>query len=106
MNFEDPTVFRAMTDLKKGIKIWRKTYGFDFGSFVEGNSKGDANLTSCSLHCLEAEYAKFAQSCKRKGGIFKCCVLGWVGNTRHTFQSFSTIVTSHYCIIDEDLAKG
>ena len=86
MNFEDPTVFKAMTDLKKGINIWRKTYGFDFGSFVEGDSKGDANLTSCSLHCLEAEYGKFAQNCKRKGGLFKCCVLGWVDNTQDSRQ--------------------
>ena len=78
MNFEDPTVFKAMTDLENGVDIWRKTYGFDFVSFVEGNSSGHANLTSCSLHCPEAEYWKFARDCKRRGGIFKCCVLGWV----------------------------
>ena len=76
MNFEDPQVFREMTDLVNGIDIWRKTYGFDFGSFVEGNEKGEANLTSCSLHCLEAEYGEFAQECKRQRGLFKCCVLG------------------------------
>ena len=51
---------------------------------MEGNSSGEANLTSCSLHCLEAEYGKFAQDCKRQGGLFKCCVLGWVQGEPHS----------------------
>ena len=75
-NFEDPEVWKDMTDSKKGIGIWKKTYGFDFGGFTEGLD-GQANSSLCQQHCLEAEYGKFARRCAKKGGIFKCCVLGY-----------------------------
>ena len=75
-NFEDPEVWSDMTDSKKGIDIWKKTYGFDFGGFTEGLG-GKANSSHCQQHCLEAEYGRFARKCAKQGGFFKCCVLGY-----------------------------
>ena len=85
-NLEDPKVFRAMTDPQKGPKLWKKTYGLDFVSFLPvvnfsvyevNQQKWTYNTTSYhEVHenCLAAEYGKFAQDCKKKGGFFKCCV--------------------------------
>ena len=34
LNMEDPKVFKAMTDPKKGPRLWIKTYGMDFADFL------------------------------------------------------------------------
>lgn len=75
LNMEDPKVFKAFTNAKSGVELWKKTYGFDFVTFLEGLG-GKANVSQCHQHCLRAEYGKFAQQCKRSGGLFKCCILG------------------------------
>jgi len=74
-NLEDPQVWNAMLDRKKGPKIWRKTYGYDYVSLVEGLD-GEANYTKCYIHCFKAEQGRFAKKCKRDGGLFKCCMIG------------------------------
>ena len=79
-NFEDPKVFRAMTDSRKGIQLWKKTYGFDYATFVEG-FEAIQNNTKCSLQCLKAEQSFFASKCQKIGGIFKCCLLSYVFTT-------------------------
>ena len=76
-NMEDPKVFKAFTNPKSGVELWKKTYGFDFVTFLEGLG-GKANISRCHQHCLRAEYGSFAQQCKRSGGLFKCCILGYV----------------------------
>ena len=75
-NFEDPTVWKEMTDPEKGIAIWKRTYGFDFGALTQGLG-GNANTSECQQHCLEAEYGDFAKKCQKNGGFFKCCILGY-----------------------------
>ena len=73
-NLEDPEVWKDMTDLKKASNIWKKTYGYDFAALVEG-LKGSANMTKCMIDCFKSEQRSFARKCKRKGGLFKCCLL-------------------------------
>ena len=75
-NLEDPQVFDAMTDKKKAPKLWKKTYGFDYVTLIEGRN-GKANLTKCYMNCLKAEKSKFATKCTNSGGLFKCCLLGY-----------------------------
>ena len=72
-NFEDPKVFRDLTDWNKGLKYWKKTYGFDFVSF--NNMKNQPIQDSeCIEYCFKAETQKFATKCKKNGGFFKCCL--------------------------------
>ena len=75
-NLEDPKVFKDFTDPKKGLALWKKTYGFDYAAFIPGY-QGAANMNSCQQDCLKAEYSKFAKDCKADGGFFKCCLLGY-----------------------------
>ena len=75
-NLEDPKVFKAFTDPKKGIGLWKKTYGFDYAAFIPGKG-GKANMNKCQQECLKAEYSKFAKDCKADKGFFKCCLLGY-----------------------------
>ena len=79
MNWEDPSVLKAMTDgSKKGLELWKKTYGFDWADWLPGQGN-DGKLNGYSFehimtHCkLQAQYNSFAQSCKKSGGFFKCC---------------------------------
>ena len=73
-NFEDPEVLIAMTDgTKKGLELWKKTYGFDWAEWTDGEGKKQS-LGKAKIHCLRAEYDKFAQDCKKDKGVFKCCV--------------------------------
>ena len=81
-NMEDPKVFKAMTDPKKGLKLWKKTYGMDFVDFlpvvnftvVQGQTIYAPSFHRVYKNCLGAEYGKFALDCKKKGGFFKCCM--------------------------------
>ena len=58
------------------MTVWKETYGFDFVSVVPG--QGDlSNPTDCYLDCLKAEYSQFAKNCRKGGGVFKCCHLGY-----------------------------
>ena len=75
-NMEDPKVFKALTNPKSGADLWKKTYGFDFVALL-GGMGGKANVNQCHQHCLRAEYGKFARQCKKSGGLFKCCILGY-----------------------------
>ena len=34
LNMEDPKVFKAMTDPKKGPSLWIQTYGMDYADFL------------------------------------------------------------------------
>ena len=76
-NFADPKVLHAMTDgTKKGLNLWKKSYGFDHAYWIPGKGKV-AYVEKCQAHCLEAEYGKhgsFALDCKKNKGFFKCCV--------------------------------
>ena len=65
-NFENPEIFKKMMDLKKGPKIWRKTFGFDFVSL-------DIWSFKCYEYCYKAEKRKFARKCRKDNGFFKCC---------------------------------
>ena len=78
-NFEDPEVFDAMTNSppKKKSELWKKTYGFDWTRRIDG-FQGTGNFIPCWKHCLRAEYSPFAKSCKKSGGLFKCCVYGYI----------------------------
>ena len=84
LNMEDPKVFKAMTDPKKGPKLWKKTYGMDFVDFlpvvnftaVQGQTIYAPSFYTVYKNCLGAEYGKYAEECKKKGGFFKCCMTG------------------------------
>ena len=76
-NLEDPKVWKAMKDPKKGPKLWKKTYGFDYVSLIEGQH-GKANNTKCYINCFRAEHTKFAKDCKDNGGVFKCCMIRYI----------------------------
>ena len=58
-----------------GPKVWKRTYGYDHVSLVPGQGNLD-NKTPCMVDCLKAEYSKFAKQCRKKGGVFKCCMFG------------------------------
>ena len=50
-NFEDPEVWKEMTDSEKGIELWKKTYGFDFGAFTEGlEGKANSSQGECLIN--------------------------------------------------------
>ena len=76
-NMEDPKVFKSMLDSRKGPDLWRKTYGFDFSSPIPGENK-KGNMSICQQECLKEEYGQFAQDCKKGGGFFKCCMIGYL----------------------------
>ena len=65
-NFEDPEIYKQIMDVKKGPKIWKKTFGFDFVSL-------DMFSFKCHRYCYKAEKRKFAKKCRKKNGFFKCC---------------------------------
>ena len=71
-NFEDPEVFKEMTSRKKGRRLWKRTYGFDFVS-INKYPKQPVAATECHRYCFKAEHAKFARICRSNGGFFKCC---------------------------------
>ena len=74
-NMEDPDIFDAFTTKNKAYKFWKRTYGFDYATLVEGkNAKG--NFSKCLMRCLKAEESKFAVNCRHTGGFFKCCTIG------------------------------
>ena len=70
-NFEDPKVFKKKMKGKKGPKLWRKTYGFDFVSL---NQKPNQIVKhqDCYENCFKAERGRFAKDCRNDGGLFKC----------------------------------
>ena len=73
-NFEDPKVLNAMTDgTKKSLQLWKRTYGFDWAEYIPGEGS-NAETFRCNEHCLREEYGEYAQTCKRNGGLFKCCI--------------------------------
>ena len=85
-NFEDPQVLNDLTDgTENGLHLWKKTYGFDWADWIPGHGE-DANMFKLKEHCLEAEYGQYAQNCKRKGGFFKCCVVGFRLDQFHTIR--------------------
>ena len=72
-NFENPKVFKEMMDKKKGKRLWRKIYGFDFVSLNNKKNQPVQNY-ECVRYCYIAERRKFARKCKKDGGFFKCCL--------------------------------
>ena len=71
-NFEDTEVFEKMVKGKQREKIWKRTYGFDYVSFNYMKTK--YIYTRCFMNCLKAELKSFARKCRKKGGVFKCCL--------------------------------
>ena len=70
-NFEDPKILRKMTTGKHREQIWKRTFGFDFVSFLD--KKDPVKYSKCAEYCFKEEYKGFADKCKKKGGLFKCC---------------------------------
>ena len=58
-----------------GEQIWKDTYGFDFVSRSPGDG-ANADPTMGYKNCLKADFSKFAEKCRKKGGVFKCCSSG------------------------------
>ena len=73
-NFEDPKIFKEMIKGPKRKNIWKKTYGFDYVSFNDKKNTPHAYI-GCFKSCLKAEQKRFARKCKKKGGLFKCCMI-------------------------------
>ena len=78
MNWEDPSVLKAMTDgSKKGLELWKKTYGFDWADWLEGQGSGKLSQKSfgkiIAICESDERWSSFAQNCKKSGGFFKCC---------------------------------
>jgi len=84
-NLEDPKIFKQMIKGDKRKSLWKKTYGFDYVSF---NDKEGSKLytTNCYKNCLKAENRKFAKRCRRRGGLFKCCMTGFGTNPWHKLR--------------------
>jgi len=80
-NFVDPKVFKAITNRRKGKKIWKKSYGFHFTKQIPGYFSSKANetldITACMNECAKFEKSKFGKKCRRDKGIVKCCVNYW-----------------------------
>ena len=78
-NFADPAILQEMTDIhsKSTKQIWKDTFGFDTVNFVLSDNK-EWEVTPCGEDCLKAEFSSFAQQCKQAGGVFKCCINGYV----------------------------
>ena len=84
-NWEDPEVWKAFTSSRQNsIKVWKKTYGFDFVGIMPGIGH-ETNSLSCQEHCLKEEFGSYAKKCRKDGGFFKCCVL------KLTISIFETI---------------
>ena len=66
-NWEDPKVLKQMSDPKKGSKLWKQVYGFDYVDIA-------AARWGCYRYCFKAEKRRFARRCKKKKGLFKCCL--------------------------------
>ena len=86
-NLEDPKVWKRMRDAKKGPRAWRRTYGFDYVSLVEG-LHGKANCSTCFIDCFKSEQSKFAKDCSKAGGVFKCCMIRCIINLRSSMKLF------------------
>ena len=78
-NFEDPKIFNEMIKENKRENIWKTTYGFDFVSFND-RDRNNSHLpfSKCYIKCFIAEYQVFATECRKKGGLFKCCMTALV----------------------------
>jgi len=93
-NFEDPKMFKQMIKGAERESLWKKTYGFDYVSFndKEGSKVAD---TDCLINCLKAEKRKFAKTCQKEGGFFKCCMSAFSTQPwhklRHTLAGMNLI---------------
>ena len=81
-NFVDPKVFKMMTKSeKKGRKIWKNTYGYQYTKQIPGYYSFKVNKTSdmtpCLRKCAKFENSNFAKACKKKNGLVKCCITFW-----------------------------
>merc|ERR1711915_648167 len=70
--FENPEIFKQFVgdDFEKTFK---ETYGFDFVAKMP-LTEGKSTILPCSKDCLKQEKSEFAKDCKKKGGLFQCCV--------------------------------
>ncbi|XP_023344500.1 uncharacterized protein LOC111713794 [Eurytemora carolleeae] len=96
LNFADPEVLKLMVgdELEKN---WKETYGFDHASYLDDSSKA-------LLDCEKADKDSFAQDCRRKNGIFKCCMAEW------NLRKFETVdrelnLSSYSAICTKDWRK-
>jgi len=72
LNFEDMDVTEKFLD-PNGTQIWKETYGVDYAAIVK-----KTNVTSiCKKHCMKKETSNFARTCRKNGGFFKCCEIGF-----------------------------
>ena len=76
-NFEDPKVFKKMLHPKKGPRLWRKVYGYDF-AYMQNIKKQPVIHYGCYKYCYKAERKGFARKCKKEGGLFKCCLSKYI----------------------------
>ena len=91
-NWIDPKVMTYY--IKDPEESWRKSYGFDFVKEHMAHGSHGSDSFDCQKKCIKAvsfpqpydtflpsffiqENEPFARKCKRKGGLFKCCVTMW-----------------------------
>ena len=72
-NFEDPKIFEEMIKGDERENLWKKTFGFDYVSFNDRKNSHSV-FAKCYINCFKAEQKSFARKCKKKGGLFKCCM--------------------------------
>lgn len=85
-NWFDMEVLKDFTKSRKAIeKSWKKSYGINNARSMpwKKNSYERSHPDECFMDCAVMEKSRFAKICKRKGGLFKCCVSAW---TLHTFE--------------------
>ena len=59
-------------------RSWKKIYGFKYSYTIPGfGNKNKTDISACIRKCLKLESSKFAKDCRKKGGVFKCCVADW-----------------------------
>jgi len=87
-NFEDPKVLKKFTNTKS-MKIWRKTYGFDY-VVIKPNGKLKLYPETIAACVKKEAYSKFAKKCRKDGGFFKCC------NTVFTLNKFENVTRYLY----------
>jgi len=73
-NFEDPEVLYSFMDPKQK-SIWRKTYGFDYVNIEDLKDPTKKPMEESYVECERTRRrSKFAQTCRKNGGFFNCCL--------------------------------
>jgi len=102
-NFEDPEVLYSFMDPKQK-SIWKKTYGYDYVN-MEHSLENPSEKTYVECERTRRR-SKFAQTCRKDGGFFNCCVKKtWLGEFQKIRQNLTQEKLIEETVSDKKLEK-